>query len=537
MDLEAPRSPRPYLGIVAAIALCSCGGGGGGGDSTSGNPSQSGSGGNANVWTPGVFKPSANFQAQCAAPRSGTDPVTGKAYPDVKGSTLAENNWLRSWTNELYLWYDEVADLDPSVYATADYFNKLKTTQTDSAGQAKDKFHFTYTTSTWETLESTDVQVGYGVQWVLVSATPPRQLLIAYTIPNTPATAANLARGAEILTIDGVDVINAGDQASVNTLNSGISPGKVGESHTFTVRDLNASTTRTVTMTAQSVTENPVPVVTTFQTNLGKVGYMVFNDQLATAESGLVNAVNQLKSAGISDLILDIRYNGGGLLDIASELSYMIAGPGPTAGRTFYNLQFNSKNPTTNPVTGKPLAPNGFDTSTQGFSVSAGQALPTLNLARVFVLTGPSTCSASEAVINGLQGVNVQVIQIGTTTCGKPYGFYPQDNCGTTYFSIEFRGINAQGFGNYPDGFSPSNSISAANGASLPGCQVADDFSHALGDPAEARLSAALAYTANPSCPAQSATPGALKHVRRPLSATDGQIVRPPVREIMVVPR
>jgi hypothetical protein len=67
-----------------------------------------------------------------------------------------------------------------------------------------------------------------------------------------------------------------------------------------------------------------------------------------------------------------------------------------------------------------------------------------------------------------------------------------QDNCGTTYFSIEFRGINAQGFGNYPDGFSPSNSVGAANTAPIPGCQVADDFSHAWGDPNEARLSAAV---------------------------------------------
>ena len=57
------------------------------------------------------------------------------------------------------------------------------------------------------------------------------------------------------------------------------------------------------------------------------------------------------------------------------------------------------------------------------------------------------TCSASESIINGLRGVNVQVIQIGSTTCGKPYGFYPEDNCGTTYFSIQFKGVNAAGFG------------------------------------------------------------------------------------------
>ncbi len=71
----------------------------------------------------------------------------------------------------------------------------------------------------------------------------------------------------------------------------------------------------------------------------------------------------------------------------------------------------------------------------------------------MFVLTGPNTCSASESIINALQGVDVEVIQIGSTTCGKPYGFYPQDNCGTTYFSVEFKGVNAKGFGDYPTVF------------------------------------------------------------------------------------
>jgi carboxyl-terminal processing protease len=517
------------LCLLAWGLLSSCGGSGV--DDTLGGGGSSGSG---NAWTQGVFKPSADFAAQCASPRRGDDPLTGKPYPDVQGSVLTENNWLRSWTNELYLWYDEVTDVDPSLYTTPNYFNEMKTFQTDAAGEPKDKFHFTYSTSTWETLSTSDVEPGYGVQWALLATTPPRELVVAYTVPNTPATAANLARGAQILAIDGVDLVNADDQTSIDTLNAGISPATVGESHTFTVQDLGSSTTRTVTLTSQNVTENPVPLVTTFASSTGTVGYMVFDDQQATAEVGLINAVNQLKTAGITDLVLDIRYNGGGYLDIASELAYMIAGPGPTTGETFYHQQFNAKNPSTNPVTGAALTPLGFHTETQGFSTTSGQPLPTLNLSRVYVLTGPSTCSASEAVMNGLQGVNVQVIQIGTTTCGKPYGFYPQDNCGTTYFSIEFRGVNAQNFGNYPDGFSPSNSVGATSTATLPGCQVADDFTHALGDPAEARLSAALGYRAGGSCPAPSGISG-LKRTLRPLSATDGKLVRSPAREMLIL--
>ena len=127
-----------------------------------------------------------------------------------------------------------------------------------------------------------------------------------------------------------------------------------------------------------------------------------------------------------------------------------------------------------------------------------GSTLPTLELPRqrVFVLTTNSTCSASEAIINGLRGVDIEVIQFGSTTCGKPYGFYPQDNCGTTYFTTQFRSVNAAGFGDYPDGFSPANSSESTVGITLPGCQAVDDFSP-LGEITEPMLAAALAYREN----------------------------------------
>ena len=123
----------------------------------------------------------------------------------------------------------------------------------------------------------------------------------------------------------------------------------------------------------------------------------------------------------------------------------------------------------------------------------------------MYIITGSGTCSASESIINSLRGVGVTVYQIGSTTCGKPYGFYPTDNCGTTYFSIQFRGENAANFGDYTDGFSPANTT-ANIGTSVPGCSVADDFTHALFDPTEARIAAALSFRAsnNQACPAAS---------------------------------
>jgi C-terminal processing protease CtpA/Prc len=404
---------------------------------------------------------------------------------------------------------------------TLDYFDLLKTTATTASGQPKDRFHFTWDTEEYNQLAQGGVSAGYGVQWAFLSTTPPRELLVAYTEPNSPATnlPVPLARGAKVLAIDGVD-INDNTQSGIDVLNAGLSPAEIGEVHTFTVLDQGEDISRDVTLTSAEITAAPVQNTQVFDTLTGQVGYMLFNDHIATAEGALIDAIDQLNAhdngQGVDDLILDIRYNGGGFLDIASELAYMIAGPVPTAGMVFEELQFNDKHPVTNPITGEPISPTPFYTQSQGFSAPAGQALPSLDLARVFVLTGPGTCSASEAVMNGLRGVNVEVIQIGSTTCGKPYGFYAIDNCGTTYFTIQFRGVNAANFGDYTDGFSPRSA--PANLAELPGCSVPDDFTKQLGDPTENRVATALFYRDNAACPAASAL-----RLREPAAVTSSR--------------
>ena len=509
--------------MFGVCLLSACGGGGGGSTSPPVG------------WQQGVFQPSVAYAALCVTPRTGIDPGTNMAYPDRAGTLLDENNWLRSWTNELYLWYSEVVDQDPSLYATTDaYFQVLKTTAVTASGAPKDKFHFTYATNVWEALSVNGIQAGYGAQWVLIAAAPPRQILVAYTEPGSPAASApaSLVRGAEVLSVDGVDAVNDNTQAGVDTLNAGLFPVGLNEMHTFVIQDPGpGGAQRTVVLTSANIMTTPVQNAGPVAGN-SSVGYMLFNDHLATAEGELVTAFTNLQNAGVSDLVLDIRYNGGGFAEIASEVAYMIAGPGPTAGQTFELTQFNSKYPTTDPVTGQLITPIPFYSTTLGLSTTKGMALPTLNLPRVFVLTGPDTCSASEAIMNSLRGVNVQVIQIGSTTCGKPYGFYPQDNCGTTYFSIEFRGVNAANFGDYTDGFSPQNAPAPA-GVSVPGCSVADDFTHALGDPAEARLSAALAYRGGAACPVAS---GLKKSLRaRQISAVDGRLPDSPLRNLRLL--
>ena len=532
---------QTLLVLTVAAVLGACGGGGGNSGTCSGSggvckpvsssPTPPTNAGSGTIPAPDAIDTapppsSASVAQQCEAPRpAGTiDPLSGKPYGDIQGSLELEKQWIRAYVNETYLWFDEVPAVNSAFYAIGNtvpyiqpsnnaattrtlannsdvvtaYFNSQRTVATTASGKPKDQFHFTYPTSVWVDLSTKGASVGFGVDIALLSASPPRKAVVAIVTPGSVAAQNNIARGAIIDTVNGVDVANGSDVA---TLNEGLFSPMAGKAYTLVIRDNATASPRTVTLSAGNTTSTPVQNVGTLPAPNASVGYMLFNEHIATAEGQLVSAVNQLKAAnngsGITDLVLDIRYNGGGYLDIASELAYMIAGSAQTTGKVFEKLAFNSKNPFgLTPA----QASTPFFTTTLGFAGSpAGQPLPQLGLSKVYVLTGNGTCSASESIINGLRGAGVNVIQIGNTTCGKPYGFYPTDNCSTTYFTVQFKGVNNAGYGDYADGFVPGGGSAANN---LPGCQVADDFGHALGDPSEGRLAAALQYRANGSCPA-----------------------------------
>lgn len=482
--------------LIIIMGLSACGGSPTSSILDRSSSSRSNSSSPSGAWASGQFQPTENFVDFCQTPRTGIDPNANQPYTDTQGTTLDENNTLRSFTNEYYLWYNEVTDQDPALFSTTNaYYDVLKTNAITTTGTPKDQFHWSTNTNDYNRQFQSGESAGYGVTWTLLANSPPREAVVLYTQPNTPATApgVNLARGARILSIDGVDFVNDSTNTGIDTLNEGLYPTNLGVTHTFVIQDLNATSTRTIEMATTTITDTPVNIVSTIPTATGNVGYIFFNSHIAPAEAGLVNAINQLNTQGVSDLVLDMRYNGGGYLYIASELSYMIGGSN-TTNKIFENLTFNDKHPNTDPFNGTPLIPEPFQTRTQN-----GSDLPTLNLDRVFVLTGSNTCSASESVINSLRGADVEVIQIGGATCGKPYGAYIFPNCGTSYFTIQFKGANAKGYGDYTDGFFPGVANSS-NPAELPGCEVADDYNHALGDENEARLFAALSYRDTGSC-------------------------------------
>lgn len=481
-------------------------------------------------WELGIFTPTATFTDMCAAPREGINPASNLPYPDIQGRRLDENNWLRSMSNDLYLWYDEIEDLDPGDFETPQYFELQRTLATTPSGSLKDKFHFSFDTEVWRLFSQSGSvsNASYGAVFAFLNGGfPPRHIVVSYTQPDSPAAQAGLSRGARLMEIDGVDVVFGND---INTLNAGLFPAEIGEAHDFVVQDLDSETTRNITMTAAEITSVPVQHVQTIDTETGQVGYLFFNAHVRTAEQQLMEAIESLRDDEVTDLVIDFRYNGGGFLAIASQLAYMVAGE-QTDERTFEINQWNDKHPNVDPVTNQVLAPTPFYATTVGLSVSSGAPLPTLDLSRVFVLTGPGTCSASEAFMNSLRGIDVEVIQVGSTTCGKPYGFYAMENCSTSYFTVQFRGVNEKNFGDYTDGFSPSNT-NPVEGTPVPGCAVPDDFTHAFGDPNEARLAAALTYRETGACPSSTSSAARQLRVGVDPAAVDGVIIAHPMTRI-----
>lgn len=446
-----------------------------------------------------MFCPSDNFYQYCA------DLSKAVSQDAMQGTYVDENNWLRSWSNETYLWYDEIEDQDPACCTTPEYFQLMKTNETTSSGKPKDRFHFTEPAAEY-LANRQGIDIGYGTEFLILRTAPPRHVRVAYTEPGSPATApgVNLSRGAQILKIDGESVL---DSDNVDVLNNGLFPRTVGESHTFTVLDLGSQTPRTITMTSAAITSPPVKNVKLFITPRGdRIGYMLFNAHSAPAATAIIEAGKALKNVGIDDLIVDLRYNPGGILYVAQIFSSMVAGT-EKEGLVFEELETNGKIPSQSWKFTLEFAADDIIGDTD-------LTVPSLGLPRLFVLTSHRTASASESIINSLLGVDIDVIRIGLVTRGKPYGFAPTENCGTVYSSINFRGINAKGEADFEDGFAPR-------------CQVREDFNHQLGDPEEILLQTALYYRATGACP-PSEEEGGRTRVSLAESSSGEAISRPP---------
>ncbi|WP_241651922.1 S41 family peptidase [Pseudoalteromonas phenolica] len=422
--------------------------------------------------------------------------------------------FLRSYTNETYLWYDEVEDNDPKSFdSVGDYFAQLKTTAITDSGKAKDQFHFSESYDDYKKEAQSGVVSGYGVKWAFISRTPPRILKVAFTQDGSPAANAGLLRGDTITAINGADISTA-DSAEVDKLNAGLQP-KAGEEHTFTIKREGSEDPIEIVMTAGDVQSTPVQNAKVIQHADKKVGYVQFNQFISVGQDPLVAAFQQFSNENINELVLDMRYNGGGLVVMSAQLGYMVAGEEQTRASENNGAAKSAQNNAK--VFSRTLRNDKLEAASAeedyytfenrkidwSKSVYTNQILPSVDLDTVYILSSAGTCSASESLINGLRGIDVNVVLIGGQTCGKPYGFTPTPNCGEVYYTVQFKGANAKEFGDYADGFIPVENENSEAGLSarVPGCNIADDFSKQLGDTQEGMLAAALTHIETGACP------------------------------------
>jgi hypothetical protein len=491
--LSKARSPRSALAVVVAcalaLALAACGGGGSG---------------QAETPVSGALT--------CPAAPSG-EPALSLAGVAV-ASLSADKAWLSQTMAADYLWPDEIPGVDPNAarFSDADmawesltnYFSALLTPGVDAQGRPQDRFSFAYPTQAWERLADGGVQIGYGVEWSIESPTPPRQVRVAYVMPGSPAALAGLKRGDRVLSVNGVST-DVNTSAGVATLVGALFP------QTACATDFNLSrdgeSLPPARLAATEVVKTSALATRVIEAGNGrKVGYVAFLEHFGDAEARMTEAFTQFQQARVDELVLDLRYNGGGYLYIASQVAYMVAGADRTRSKDFTRLQYNARRSADTADSNLPFLGTRCVPGTDGYCTST-DPLPQLALTRLYVLTSEATCSASESIVNGLFGIDVEVVLIGATTCGKPYGFTAKERSGISYFPIEFSSANHKGYSDYAYGFEP-------------GCQATDDLEHDLGDTAEAMLATALAHQSLGRCPAgtmvgQSSVQGARRWAER----------------------
>ena len=389
--------------------------------------------------------------------------------PPASCSVDGSKSWLLGYMQDQYLWYARM----PSVIAPKDttldsYFAALLYAGGGVDPSGRDRWSYMESTASFQQFFGDGQSLGYGVSvaGLEIRGLPNQPLRIRYIEPKSPAAVAGLQRGDIVLSLNGIssaDIITR-DDFSLLTAKA------AGDVLQLMVR--NAQGDRAVALSASVFDLTPVSVASVMQSPAGRaMGYLVLKDFISQAGVPMDAAFAQFRAAGVTELVLDLRYNGGGLVSVSRDLASYIAGA-RAGGGLFTALKYSDKQQSKN--------------SNYAFT----QPSSGLNLTRVFILSGQRTCSASELLINGLKPF-VDVVQIGDTTCGKPVGFVPASQCGSTFNAVNFEVSNANGIGRYWDGLSPN-------------CKVADQFVLPLGDANESLIAAARQYADTGACPVSS---------------------------------
>ena len=394
-------------------------------------------------------------------------------------STVSQNLFVRDVLDEYYFWYRELPRVNASNYASPEaYLEAVRYRPLDTT--------FSYITSRAanEAFYGDSQFVGLGIS----TQTGDSDIRILQVFPDSPASEATLGRGDRITEIDGRRV---SDLIANGQIGTAFGASEIGVTVNIVFRT-RAGEERRATLTKRVVTIPTVSLTRTFQVDGRTVGYLLFRNFVEPSFDALNSAFDALREAGATDLIVDLRYNGGGLVDVAVHLGSLIGGA-VTNGQVFAVFQHNDKNDALNETL-------RFDSKPQA-----------LTLPRLFVITTRASASASELVINSLRAY-IPVTVIGDATYGKPVGQYGFSFCDKVLAPVAFKLVNANGEGDYFDGI-PAN------------CPAADDIEHDLGSAEEASLREALTVIRTGSCSAPRTTSQSLRVTASRIRATGWQSV------------
>ncbi|MGB8375609.1 MAG: S41 family peptidase [Salegentibacter sp.] len=403
---------------------------------------------------------------------------------------LEVENFIYAGMNEIYLYKANVPELADNHFTTQTALDDYLAGFADPedlfynglVDSANDRFSFLSTD--YVALEkmlysgtTTSSGMDYGLS--LYSNTSNKVLgYVRYVSPNSPASEAGLERGDIFTQINGEQLTKENYQHLIGL-----------ESWTLTMGKLQngsiVDTDETVDITKREYTEDPVFMTKVLDVDGQKVGYLMYNGFISDFDAELNNAFADFKAEGITDLVLDLRYNGGGSVETSVDLSSMITGQfeGEVFSREHWNTAYQNY-----------FEQNAPDRIINKFNnkISTGEAINSLNLDEVYIIATGSTASASELVINCLEPY-INVVQIGTSTVGKfqaSVTLYDSPNFGRenanpdhTYAiqPLVLKNENANGKSDYVNGLDPDIEV-----------KEYIDTMGTLGDPSEPLLNAAI---------------------------------------------
>jgi carboxyl-terminal processing protease len=445
------RLRRFPLMVSLVAALAACGGGGSGGS----NPIQ-------------------------VAPTP-TPSATPTPTPTTAGCSLSERKaWALGQLQEWYL-FPELLDssVNPDNFSTLGAY--VDALVAPARAQSRDRF-FTHVASIAEenAFFNSGSSAGFGVR--LSYDTAANRVFVIEAFEGAPALAAGIDRGTEIIAIG----TSAGNLQTVSSLMQSGGPQAVvnalGASTAGTTRVLRvvtngATSDRTVTKADFELT--PISSrygVKVFDDGGTKVGYVNMRTFIGTADPALRNAFATFRSQGVTRIIVDLRYNGGGLVSIAELFGDLLAAN--KVGQVFSRTTFRASKASNNEV-------DNFGSQSQAIAAT-----------KIAFIGTTGTASASELLINAFTPyLNANSGLIGTNTFGKPVGQIALDRaaCDDRLRPVAFRTENAAGQGDYYTGL--ASKVAAT-------CSAGDDFTKPLGDPTEASVKVALDFLAGRSCTA-----------------------------------